>query len=338
MSALPGICGRPARIVQLLIGAALFLKLANAADKPPPLVLEATIALPNTSGRIDHLGIDLDRQRLYVAELGNGSVDIIDLPTQKIAHRILGLSEPQGVLYVPQGDFLAVTTGGDGRLRLFSASDFASRGVVALGRDADNLQIDPRNGNIVVGYGGGALAIVDPAKAAIVKEVSLPDHPEGFQISAEGLAYVNVPDAHQITVVDLNSRRLIGTWAMPQLSANFPMVFGGGNTVAVVFRSPSRIVWFNRSSGRVVTENATCGDADDVYFDMKRQRIYDSCGAGAIGVFQMNNDSVVPLASISTSSGARTSLFVPEIDRLFVAVRAGLVGSDASIRVYRPQS
>jgi hypothetical protein len=73
-------------------------------------------------------------------------------------------------------------------------------------------------------------------------------------------------------------------------------------------------------------------------FRHERQRTYDCCGAGAIGVFRMNNDIVVPLASMPTSSGARTSLFVPEMDRLFVAVRAGLSGSDASIRTYRPQS
>ena len=50
---------------------------AVAADGPP-LVLEATIPLENTGGRIDHMAVDLRRQRLFVAELGNGTVDVVD--------------------------------------------------------------------------------------------------------------------------------------------------------------------------------------------------------------------------------------------------------------------
>ena len=268
MSIPPGIGDRLLTIAQCLIGAVMIVTIANAADPTPPLALEATVALPNTSGRIDHLGIDLNRQRLYVAELGNGSVDVVDLVTRKVAHRISGLHEPQGVLYVQGSDLLAVASGGDGTLRLFSASDFASRGVVALGHDADNLRIDPRDGNIVVGYGTGGLAIVDPAKAATVKAISLPDHPEGFQVSANGLAYVNVPDGHLIAVADLNSGRLVGNWATPKVSANFPIAVGDRNTIAVVFRSPPRLVRLDRSGGRVMSENATCADADDVFFDV----------------------------------------------------------------------
>src|SRR5438270_6282533 len=67
----------------------------------PPLVLEAKIPLGDVSGRIDHLGIDMKRQRLFVAELGNNSLGVVDLAAGKVLRRIDGLSEPQGVAYVP---------------------------------------------------------------------------------------------------------------------------------------------------------------------------------------------------------------------------------------------
>jgi hypothetical protein len=73
-----------------------------------------------------------------------------------------------------------------------------------------------------------------------------------------------------------------------------------------------------------------------VFFDARRQRIYVSCGAGEIAVFQQNGGTYRQLTSVQTASGARTSLFVPELDRLFLAVRAGLLGSQASIQVFRP--
>jgi hypothetical protein len=151
------------------------------------------------------------------------------------------------------------------------------------------------------------------------------------------MAYVNVPDAYQIDVIDLTSGNLIAKWATPHLSSNFPMVLG--STVVVVFRSPARMVQFERSTGKVITANDTCGDADDVFFDAKRQRYYVSCGAGEIDVYQAAGGALAPLATIATPTGARTSLFVPEMDRLFLAVRAGWLGSSAaSIRTFRPAS
>jgi hypothetical protein len=48
-----------------------------------PLQLEAKIPLGDVRGRIDHMAIDLSRQRLFVAELGNDSVGIVDLRSRR---------------------------------------------------------------------------------------------------------------------------------------------------------------------------------------------------------------------------------------------------------------
>ena len=109
-----------------------------------------------------------------------------------------------------------------------------------------------------------------------------------------------------------------------------------GTALAAVFRDPARLVLFDAATGAVLANVPTCGDADDVFFDNARQRLYVSCGAAAVDVLRKDGTTVTELARISTSSGARTSLFVPQLDRLFVAERAGLLGSNAAIRVYRP--
>jgi DNA-binding beta-propeller fold protein YncE len=335
-----------ATLLRTVIAARVFVGLASAflfsparaAETVLPLVLETTIPLPNVSGRIDHLAVDLVRKRLLVAEVGNNTLDAIDLATQKPVHRIAGLDEPQGVVYLPGPDLIAIGNGGDGAVRFYNGADFSPRGVVSLGDDADNVRVDPRNGHVIVGYGSGGLAVIDPLKPAKIADIPLTGHPESFRLSlSTGRIFVNVARAGRITSVDLESGKPVANWTPRGLTANFPMSLDeSGHAVIVVFRSPAKLALFDMTSGAMIISANTCGDSDDVFFDEKRQRIYVICGAGFIDVFQREPAQLTRLMRLATTSGARTSLFVPELDRLFLAVRAGLIGSNASIQVYRP--
>ena len=310
---------------------------AHAADAGP-LVLERTITLPNVSGRIDHMAIDLARGRLFVAELGNGTVDAVDLATGYVIHRLTGLKDPQGVGYAPAADILAVASAGDGTVRLFNGKDFAPGPVVLLGDDADNIRVDPASGHFLVGYGSGGLAVIEPSTGVLLSRVALAAHPEGFQIEPlSRRAFVNIPDGNQIAVVDLVAGRQIASWRTPGSRSNFPMaVDPSGKIVASVFRSPSRVLLLDAATGVTRQGLDTCGDADDVFFDGKRGRFHVSCGSGYIDTFQAAEGGYRRIGLTATASGARTSLFVPEFDRLFVAQRAGLLGSTAAILVFRP--
>lgn len=299
----------------------------------PLLTPEASIALPDTVGRIDHMAVDLGHRHLFVAELGNGTVDVVDLGTRKVIHRIAGLRAPQGIGYEPKSDRLIVASGGDGTVRFYSGRNFAPLGMVALGDDADNLRIDPRNGHVIVGYGDGALAIIDPVAMAKLSEIPLPAHPESFRLSGNRV-FINVPDAGQIVVADLDSGKVLDTWKPVHLSSNFPMILDDRDEVGVVFRGQATLALFDPTSGSLITSRATCGDVDDLFFDTKRKYFYVSCGSGAVDVIGRDQAGLKLLSHIQTASGARTSLFVPELARLFVAKRAGLLGSAASILVF----
>lgn len=313
---------------------------ARAQGTAEPLVLEAKIPLKGVSGRIDHLAVDLARARLFVAELGNNTVAAIDLGTGRSIRRLEGFKEPQGVAHVPATDVVVLTSGGDGSVRFFNAGDLAPLGRLDLGEDADNVRVILQTGRVVVGYGAGALAVIDTASRAKIAEAKLAAHPEGFQLTQDGTrAFVNVPDAQQIAVVDLRAGRQIAAWPISNLRANFPMAIdASGATLAVVFRSPPRLVLLDSSNGKIKAQLETCGDSDDVFFDDKREKIYVSCGEGAVDVFQGIDASVRRLARIKTATGARTSLFVPGLDGLFVAARAGALVGEAAILVLRPQS
>src|ERR1043166_7054149 len=123
-----------------------------AQPATPTLQLEAKIPLGNVRGRIDHMAVDLSRKRVFVAELGNGSVSVVDLQQQKVVHRITGLKEPQGVGYVPATETLYVANGGDGSVRLYRGSDYAEAGRIALRDDADNVRLESSGQNLFVGY------------------------------------------------------------------------------------------------------------------------------------------------------------------------------------------
>ena len=343
----PGLNGvdrsaRVARLCRLSIWQAMVFIVAlmpwRADAEPASLVLEKTIPLPNVGGRIDHMAIDRKRQRLIVAALGNDTVEIVDLTAGKPVHSVRGLAEPQGVAYVDQTDVISVANARDGSVRAFRGEDFSSLDRTDLRHDADNIRIDARNGSIVVGYGDGGLAIIDPTRRAVIGTVALRGHPEGFQIDpTTGQAFVNVPDDGQIAVVDLDARRQTATWRVPGVSGNYPMALEPARgMLATVFRSPPSLVLLDTKTGTVTARLPACGDADDVFFDARRERIYVSCGNGEIAVFQRDGGNYRRLPTVTTESGARTSLFVPEMDRLFLAVRAGLLGSGASIQIYRP--
>jgi DNA-binding beta-propeller fold protein YncE len=322
-----------------LVTALLFLTSAAAAQAAaPPLVLEAKIPLGTIRGRIDHLAIDLNRQRLFVSELGNDTVGVVDLARRRVLRILPGFREPQGVGYEPNTDTVYVANAGDGSVRLLRGEDFAPLGRIDLGGDADNVRIDAAHRRVVVGYGEGGLAIIDAERRATIGDIRLPVHPESFQFTDDGAhAIVNLPDAGRIDFVDL-ARGVVRSVRTDGLRGNFPMAIDRqANRVLVVFRSPPTLAAFTIPGGRIAARLATCGDADDVFVDAKRRRIYVSCGEGAVDVIQPAGTGYARIARVPTVAGARTSLFVPSLDRLLVAARA-LPGEPAQIWVFRPAS
>jgi len=210
-------------ISALIIACAALLGPSGARAGTQPLVLERTIPLPHVFGRIDHMAVDLARKRLIIAELGNGSVDVVDLGSGALVHRFDSVKQPQGLAYLPGLDLILVASGGDGSLEFCGGGDFSRRGSVPLGEDADNIRIDPGIQIAIVGYGNGGLAIVDIAHQALRRSIALPAHPESFQLDPHATrVYVNIPDAGQLAVVDLAAGRQVAKWQVRGLAENYP--------------------------------------------------------------------------------------------------------------------
>lgn len=290
----------------------------KATDASAPLRLERRIELSNVKGRIDHLALDLEHRRLFVAEYGNGSVDEIDLPSGKVVGRIAGLHEPQGVAYLP-GTREIVVASGDGSVRFYAAADRREIARINLGEDADNVRIDARNGHVIVGYGSGALATIDSVTHRVLARLPLSGHPEGFRLIGSRV-FVNIPDKGSIVEADLDRNRVIATWSTGLHRANFPMIVGPSDDwIAVAYRLPAALQFVATDTGRVIESRPSCGDADDLF--VGNGRIMVICGAGHVDVAPLANQPGATVR-VTTAPGARTGLFSAELNRLFVAAPA----------------
>jgi DNA-binding beta-propeller fold protein YncE len=308
------------------------------AQSNEPLHLDKTIPLSDVQGRIDHMSIDANGHRLFMAALGNNTLEVIDVKQGKRIHSITGLHEPQGVLYLPDLNKLYVANGDDGTLRLFDGSSYEPIRSIKLGDDADNVRFDADKKHVYVGYGSGALAVMNE-DGTKVSETALDAHPESFQLEKNGpRLFVNLPKSRKVAVVNRTTAAVVAAWGTNSAFSNYPMALDEeDHRLFVVCRLPARLLVFDTSSGKVIGKLPVVGDSDDVFYDKARKRIYATGGEGRISVFQQDDpDHYRQIADIATVKGARTSFFSADLQQLFVAVRRQ--GSEpAAVRVYSVQ-
>jgi hypothetical protein len=307
---------------------------ALGATALQPLAVETRIPLGEVKGRIDHLAINPGANRLAVAELGQGAVGLVDLKAGKILPRIEGLQKPQGVAFVGAD---VVVASGDGWVRRFSTETLRALEQVHLGDDADNVRVRPGSGDVLVGYGSGALAILDPHVEHPLFEIALASHPESFQIGPDGdRVYVNLPGGQRIDVLSLQARRVVASINTGQASANYPMAIDAQNQrLVVVFRAPAEVRAYDLADNHLIGSVSTCDDADDVFVDKRRNRLYVVCGEGAVDVLQPSAEGYTRIGRIETARGARTGFWSPETDRLYIAAPATR-SSGAATLVLKP--
>jgi len=301
-----------------------------------PLKLKQTVTLPGVEGRIDHFAFDSAGERLFVCALGNNSVEVIDLRKGERVHSITGLGAPQGVAYLPEFDRLLIANDEGGICKIVDAKSFRELSELNLKDDADNVRYDESAKKIYVGFGGGGIATIDATNGKQIGEIKLSAHPEAFELEKLGKRiFVNIPNARHVAVVNSEKGEVVATWKTDLAFSNFPMALDETNhRLFVGCRLPSKIVILNTDSGAVVARIDICGDADEIFYDSKRRRLYAVCGAGKVDIIeQADPNNYKTSATLDTANGARTGLFVPERDDLFVAVpKRG--SQSAEIRVY----
>jgi DNA-binding beta-propeller fold protein YncE len=247
-----------------------------------------------------------------------------------------GFHEPQGVAFISDYNKLFVANAKGGACDILDGSSLKPIKSVKFSDDADNIRYDAKAHAVYVGYGSGALGIIDATNGEQLGAIKLTAHPESFQLEQNGSRiFVNTPDAGSIAVLDREKKAKVVDWSFPKAKANYPMALDEKHhRLYVGFRKPATLAVFDTESGKLVTEVQIPGDADDIFYDASRQRIYVSGGEGFIGIIQQQDaNGYIAAKKIPGATGARTSLFVPELDRLYLAVpHRG--SQNAEIRVF----
>jgi DNA-binding beta-propeller fold protein YncE len=310
------------KIVKCAAPVLLLLAGVVRGQEPKALSLKGRIDLPSVEGRIDHLSADLRSQKLFMAALGNHSVEVLDVQSGKRIRTLSGLAEPQGIYFDPSTNRLFVACAIDGAAKVFDAGTLQPLATAKYSGDADNIRYEARSRRIVVGYGDGALAFLDSSGKKL-GEIALDAHPESFQLEKSGTrVFVNVPDKKEIQVANLAKNAVLARWPVTSALKNYPMALDEAHhRLWIGCRTPAHMLAIDTDTGKQTASVEIVGDADDLFYDAGRNRLYVIGGEGFVDVFDTKTpDRYTRLARYSTAPGARTGLFVPEWSKLFVAV------------------
>ncbi len=323
-----------------------------AVAQQPPLALVQTITMPEVPAGpySDHMAVDVQGRRLFTTPQANKAVDVLDLKTGRVLHTIPGFGNPHSILYLADRNRLFVTDGGIGSLRIFDATTYREIKSIKLELDADGIGYDDKSGYLYVSNGGDAagkeysfISIIDTAREEKVGDIRI-EAPglEAMLIDhANDRLYINLPESSSIAVVDLQKKSVIATWPLTMGKNNMAFAFDPERHLLYVGCRDTdvrgSIVIVDTQTGKELKRLPIGGWVDSMFYDPATSRIYASSGVGEVFTYQRQPDgSYKALEPVDTAVMAKTSLYSPDLHRLFVSV-PHLGGTVAKILVFRPQ-
>ena len=337
-------------LLSILLGS--FALAVGQSQPREPLKLVQSLRMPEVpwGPYVDHMDIDLKGHRLFATPQANKAVDVFDLNTGKLLRVITGLGNPHAVFYQSGLDQIYVTDGAAGAVKIFSGSDYRLLKTIELEADADGIQYDPEQKYLYVENGGhdagkdySLLSVLDTSKAEKIAEIRIDaDKLEALAIDpSTSRIYVNLPGKSAIAVIDKEKRSVIATWPITKGKTNMAIALDvQQHRLYVGCRNTDvrgTIVVIDTQTGKELDSLAIGGWVDYLGYDVKRKRIYASCGVGQVYTYQTQEDGTYrELPTTDTAVMAKTALYSPELDELFVAV-PHLGGTMSEVRAFQVQ-
>jgi DNA-binding beta-propeller fold protein YncE len=305
----------------------------------------ATTPLPGFTGDFDHFTIDLKNKRLFLTAEDHQTVEVFDLDGKRL-HSITGFAAPHAMLFLPDTNRLLVTDGDEttGAVHLVDGKDYKIIDTIKLSNDVDGAFYNPVDKNYYVESGPGtdpsshALNIIDPQKFKLVGVITLPGkHSEAMAIDRAGdKMYVNLSTAVTVGVIDLKSRKLIAQWPIPDAKVPNSMVLDEPNRrLLIATRNPAKFFAYNIDTGKVVTTVDCAEMNDDMWFDARHKHFYVTGTEELSIIEQIDADHYRRVMNVPTGYRAKTSLLVPSLNRLYVAVSGkGKPNPEMAVQVY----
>jgi DNA-binding beta-propeller fold protein YncE len=310
----------------------LILTLTVSAQTNAPLKLLHTTPLPGFTGDLDHSAADLGGHRLFVTAEVHKTVEVFDLTTGEHLHSIVGFGTPHEILFRPDSNTLIVADGGsDSSVKLVDGKTYEIINTIKLPPGVDSAEYNPvtkeyyvENRGPDVSANTHMISVIDTGSFKHTGDFTLPGRrSEAMAIDRAGKTmYVNLTD--EVGVVDLATRKLVQTWPVADAHVQNAMALDEANhRLFIATRNPATFFVFDTNSGKVVARLPCVGVNDDMTFDTRRKRIYVT-GDGATSVFEQRDaDRYEHLVDVPTGFRAKTSLYVPELNRLYINLSGG---------------
>lgn len=334
---------RTAHLVRFLrkLGMAILaiVGIAAIAAEPKYLELIQTIPLKGMAGRFDHLAIDGKHSRLFVANLSNNSLDIVDLKAGKLIKQVYGQKKIQGVAYAPDLDRIYVGNGAGDECNVFDGRDYKLLKSIAF-PGADNVRYLARNHQVYVAHTKKNLSVMDARTYEVKATIELPGRPEGFQLETKRpRLYMNTVEPTRLVVIDTDKNEVLHLYPLTLADRAYPMAVDEINhRLFLGCRNKPCIVIVDSETGKEVASVPIPEDIDDLFYDAKNKRLYASCGAGAVAVVQQRDaDHYQTLETISTVKLARTCFYDSVEERLYLIVPRQKSEELPTLRVYKPR-
>jgi len=318
------------------------LAVASYAQEKLPLKLVATTPMPGFTGDFDHFGVDLKGNRLFLAAEDQKTVEVFDLRTGEWIHSIKGFGHPLTMAYLPESDRLIVTNGDTDDVALVDCKEYKILNTLKLGKGVDHSALNPINKYLYVENGAApdgkthSLSIIDTNTFRIVGEIpGLPgESNESMVIDRAGKKlYVNLTGSDEVGVIDLSTRQLIARWPLPDVHIAHAITLDEPNhRLFTATRKPPQFIVLDIDTGKVVTTLPCVGVNSDMSFDVARKRIYVTGSETASVFVQRDADHYVHIAEVPTAYRAKSSIFVPELNRLYIAA-SGKGRPDAKLQL-----
>ena len=299
------------------------------AQEKMPMKLVATTPLPGFTGDFDHFAVDLKGKRLFLTAEDHKTVEVFDLDGKRIKS-IEGFGQPHAILFMPDVNKFIVTDGdGFGFVELVSGKDYSILDKIKLPPEVDGAVYNPVKKYYYVESGGeeGAkdhkINIIDTKAFKLVGDITLPgNHSEAMVITRDGKKmYVNLSTPKEVGVVDLDKRELVARWPIPNAETPNSMALDEPHhRLFIATRKPPKFFAFNTDTGKVVTTADIAAFNDDMWFDGARKRIYLSGSETTTVLAQKDADHYELVTEVKTGYRAKTSLYVPELNRFYAAV------------------
>jgi DNA-binding beta-propeller fold protein YncE len=319
----------------------------RAQDKLPLRLVES-IPMPNVKGRMDHMDVDVQGKRLFVAGLENGSLEVVDLRAGKWSKSIPGFKKTQGIAYVPSLNKVFVASGDDGMLRVFRGDTLDLLDEIKLDLGPNRVAYDPGSELLYVGYGGkdagkdyGEVGIIDAKTDKHLGDLKVEAHPSELLLNRSGKTlFVFVSMANKVQVVDTRKREVISTWPVSGQRNGDGAIDEQTHRLLIGTRTPPQVIAMDSETGSEVANLPTVEGMDGVYFDAARKRVYVSGGrgydVGYIFVYQQKDaDHYETIGKLPTKPGAGTSFWSAKLNRYYVAAPAH-GKEEAAILVFEP--